>query len=277
MQILIPIIILGVMGAGFGIMLGVAAKAFRVEKDERIEQVEALLAGANCGGCGYPGCSGFATALCKGSANLSDCPSTKDEQKQQIAQILGVTVGESVPKVAMVMCSGTCDNVVLNHQYQGITDCVAAARYGGSDKACSFGCIGFGSCADVCPYHAIKIENNIAVIDREKCVACGACVEICPHKVIKLVEQKQRTFVKCMSKDKGAALKNICSAGCIGCKICEKNCPKDAIHVTDNVAVIDYDKCVNCGICASKCPKKIIDFTKPDGTKPYVKMQEQEE
>lgn len=264
MNILIPVLILGVMGCGFGILLGVAAKAFRVEKDERIEKIEALLAGANCGGCGYPGCSGFANALCEGVANISDCPSTKPENKEQIADILGVSVGEKTPMVAMVMCSGTCGSVALNHHYEGITDCVAASRYGGSDKACVYGCIGFGSCAHVCPYGAIVIENDVAKVDDEKCVACGACVDICPHNVIKLVEKKQRTFVKCISKEKGASLKNICSAGCIGCKICEKNCPKDAIHVIDNVAQIDYEKCVNCGICAGKCPKQIISFTRPE-------------
>ena len=272
MEILIPVLILGAMGAAFGILLGVAAKAFKVSKDERIEKVSELLAGANCGGCGYPGCGGFAEALCKGTANITDCPSTKDENKGKIAEILGVSVGEKVPMVAQVMCSGTCDKAVLSHIYEGITDCVAAARYGGSDKACAFGCIGFGSCANVCQFDAISIKDNIAVIDRNKCVACGACVDICPHNVIKLVEQKQRTFVRCISHDKGANLKNICSAGCLGCKICEKNCPKDAIHVKDNIAEIDYEKCVNCGICASKCPKKIIDFTKPDGTKPYMQI-----
>lgn len=273
-NLLIPILILGIMGGGFGILLGVAAKTFRVEKDERLEEIEELLAGANCGGCGHPGCSGFAEALITGHANISDCPTTKPENKEKIAELLGVSADEKVPLVAMVMCSGSCSNVVLNHQYEGITDCVAAARYGGSDKACTFGCIGFGSCASHCPFGAITIENDVAVINPNKCVGCGACEKICPHNVIKLVEKKQRTFVKCVSKDKGANLKNICSAGCIGCKICEKNCPKDAIHVTDNLASIDYEKCVNCGICASKCPRHIIDFTKIDGTKPYIKKEQ---
>ncbi len=273
MNILVPIFVLGIMGGAFGVLLGVAAKVFRVAKDERLDEVGDLLAGANCGGCGYAGCGGFAQALLKGEANISDCPSTKAENKEKIAEILGVSVGEKVPMVAMIMCSGSCSNVVLNHAYDGITDCVAASRYGGSDKACSYGCIGFGSCANVCPFGAISIENDVAVVDRDKCVACGACIDICPHNVIKLVEKKQRTFVKCVSKEKGANLKNICSAGCIGCKICEKNCPKQAICVSDNVAQIDYTKCVNCGICASKCPKKIIDFTKFDGTKPYIKAE----
>lgn len=267
-----PVIILGILGAVFGVLLGFAAKAFRVEKDERIELISELLAGANCGGCGYAGCGGFADALCKGVANISDCPSTKPENKERIAAILGVSVGGEDPKVAMVMCSGNCNSAVMHCEYEGITDCIAAARYGGGDKACSFGCIGYGSCADVCQFGAIQVIDHVAVVDKEKCTACGACMDICPQHVIQLVEKKQRTFVKCKSKDKGANLKNICSAGCIGCKICEKNCPKGAITVDNNLAQINYDLCVNCGICASKCPRNIIDFTRPDGVKPYVKI-----
>lgn len=267
-----PVIILGILGALFGVLLGFAAKAFRVEKDERIELISELLAGANCGGCGYAGCGGFADALCKGVANISDCPSTKPENKERIAAILGVSVGAEDPKVAMVMCSGNCNSAVMHCEYEGITDCIAAARYGGGDKACSFGCIGYGSCADVCQFGAIQVIDHVAVVDKEKCTACGACMDICPQHVIQLVEKKQRTFVKCKSKDKGANLKNICSAGCIGCKICEKNCPKGAITVDNNLAQINYDLCVNCGICASKCPRNIIDFTRPDGVKPYVKI-----
>lgn len=274
MDILVPVLVLGIMGACFGVLLGVAARVFKVKKDERLEKIEALLAGANCGGCGKAGCSAFAESLIAGEANIADCPGTKPENKEKIAEILGVSVGEKMPMVAMVMCSGTCGNVALNHRYEGITDCVAAARYGGSDKACVYGCIGFGSCVNVCPFGAISMENDVAKVDTEKCVACGACVDICPHNVIKLVKKSQRTFVKCISKEKGASLKNICSAGCIGCKICEKNCPKQAIKVVDNLATIDYTKCVNCGICASKCPKKIIDFTRKDGVKPYIKTEE---
>lgn len=260
MEILIPVLILGIMGCAFGVLLGIAAKIFRVEKDEREEKIAELLAGANCGGCGYPGCSGFAKALIEGIANVSDCPTTKPENKEKISEILGKKLEEKAPLTAMVMCSGSCKSVVLNHEYEGITDCVAAARYGGSDKACSFGCIGFGSCVEVCPFGAIEVVDNVAIVNSDICVGCGACADICPHKVIKLVKKSARTFVKCTSKDKGANIKNICSAGCIGCKICEKNCPNDAIHVVDNLATIDYEKCVNCGICASKCPKKIISF-----------------
>lgn len=274
MEILVPVLVLAIMGAVFGILLGFAAKAFKVEKDERIALITELLPGANCGGCGYAGCGALAENLCGGKANISDCPSAKTENREKIAKILGVNTTESVPKVAMVLCSGNCNSAVLRCEYEGITDCVAASRYGGGDKACDFGCIGYGSCVSVCQFDAIHIVDNLAVVDPDKCTACGMCVDICPQHTIELVPASHRTFVKCKSKDKGANLKNICSAGCIGCRICEKNCPKQAITIDNNLAKINYELCINCGICASKCPRKIIDFTKPDGSKPYIKIEE---
>lgn len=256
-EILLPIAVLGIMGALFGVLLGVAARVFRVEKDERIDKVSALLAGANCGGCGYPGCGAYAEALCRGEASLGACPSTKAENIDRIAAILGVSSEPTVKKVAKVMCSGTCNSAAEQCAYEGIHDCVAAARYGGT-KACSFGCLGFGSCAEVCPFQAISVHDNLAVVDPEKCTACGKCKDICPMHVIDIIEKEQKVYVSCKSQDKGASLKNICSQGCIGCRICEKSCPRGAITVENNLAHIDYGKCVNCGICAQKCPRKII-------------------
>lgn len=258
MQILIPVIILGVLGLVFGALLGVAAKALKVEKDERIEQITELLPGANCGGCGYAGCSALAEAIVKGEAEPSKCPGTKKENIDKIADILGIIVEEKEKIVAKVLCSGTCDKAAYKYEYEGITDCVAAQRFGGGEKSCSFGCTGYGSCVSVCRFDAIHIENGVAVVDDKKCVGCGMCAAICPKKVIDMIPAKQKVFVLCKSKDKGAVVKDSCSAGCIGCKLCEKNCPSSAICVTDNLAAIDYLKCSNCGICAEKCPKKVI-------------------
>ncbi|MBQ3554571.1 MAG: RnfABCDGE type electron transport complex subunit B [Clostridia bacterium] len=262
MEILTPILVLGSLGVVFGALLGVAAKALRVDKDERISQVQELLSGANCGGCGYAGCAAFAEAVVNGEADPSLCSGTSEENIRKIAEILGVEVKSGPRMIARVLCSGTCQKAVNNARYEGIYDCIAAARFGGGEKACSYGCMGYGSCAGACPFGAISVNDGVARVDETICTGCGVCVATCPRKVIELVPAAQNTFVLCSSKEKGAAMKNICSAGCIGCKICEKNCPEDAIHVTDNVAHIDYDKCTGCGICAEKCPKKIIGYRK---------------
>jgi len=241
-------------------LLGVAAKAFKVETDERLEQIIEYLPGANCGGCGYAGCGAMAEGLLAGKAELASCAAVKAEQAEKIADLLGT---KSVPKeaiVAKVLCKGTCDVTGKKYEYSGVRDCVAAQRYGGGEKACLYGCIGFGSCVQVCKFDAISIENGVAQIAEEKCVACGACANICPRKLIELVPVSQKALVTCLSKDRGVFMKQVCTKGCIGCGICVKNCEAGAIKVQENVAVIDRTLCTGCGTCAEKCPKKIIDF-----------------
>ena len=258
MNILIPVLVLSIMGILFGALLGVAAKVFRVEKDERIEQIAELLPGANCGGCGYAGCLAFAEGVTRGEAKPNGCPGTKDENIKKIAEIMGVSAKSGPKMVARVLCKGTCENVSKNCSYNGIADCVAAARYGGGDKACKYSCCGLGSCVSVCRFDAIQIVDGVAVIDEEKCIACGMCAKICPRKVITILPKDKKTYVACKSKEKGAAMKDICTAGCIGCKLCEKACEFSAISVKDNLAEIDYEKCTDCGACAEKCPKNVI-------------------
>lgn len=258
MNILIPVLVLAAMGLIFGALLGIAAKAFKVIKDERTEQIAELLSGANCGGCGYAGCSAFAEAVVKGEAKPDGCPGTKPENRLKIAEIMGVTISDTKPMVARVLCKGTCEQVSFKCTYNGISDCVAANRYGGGEKACTYSCCGLGSCVSVCKFDAIHIYDGVAVVDEEKCTACGMCAKICPRNVISIMPKEQKTYVACMSKEKGAALKEICKTGCIGCKLCEKACSADAVSVNDNLASIDYEKCTDCGACAEKCPKKII-------------------
>ena len=136
--------------------------------------------------------------------------------------------------------------------------CASAVLVGGGPKGCRYGCIGLGSCARHCPFGAIEIVNNIAVVHSELCVGCGNCVAACPRGVIALVRADADVHVYCNSPEKGAVKRKVCDAGCIGCGICERNCPTGAIKVTDNLAKIDYSKCVHCGLCAEKCPSKVI-------------------
>ena len=119
------------------------------------------------------------------------------------------------------------------------------------------GCIAH-PCMEVCPKGAISRVKGKAVIDQEKCIKCGKCVSACPKHLIELIPYKQKTFVQCNSNEKGKALMDVCQVGCIGCRLCERNCEAGAITVNNFLAHIDADKCTNCGVCAEKCPRKII-------------------
>ena len=161
-------------------------------------------------------------------------------------------------RTARLKCAGTCDACSNRYDFTGINDCFTAMQLNGGPKSCEFGCMGLGSCVAACEFDALTIENGIAHIDSEKCTGCARCASACPKNLIELVPVKHPIYVACSSTDKGALVKNYCSNGCIGCKICEKNCPSGAITVENNLAKIDYSKCTECGICAEKCPKKLI-------------------
>ena len=256
MTIFTPAIILGILALVLGAFLAVASWLFKVEKDERIEKIEKLLPGANCGGCGEAGCMAFAKAIVEGKP-YTLCNSISYESADGISEILGIPKEVITPKKAVVMCRKSVEGTKEKYKYEGISDCNAAMRVGGGPSMCSFGCIGLGSCQSVCVESAIKISDGVAEISEEKCIGCGACKAACPKGVIEIVPKNQEIFVKCKNRDKGSEVRKYCSVGCISCRLCEKNCEAGAISV-DGVAKIEYDKCTGCGICVEKCPKGII-------------------
>ena len=258
-MIIISAAVIAIVGIVVGFGLGIIGEKFKVEIDEREAAIRAELPGNNCGGCGYPGCDGLAKAINEGKAPCNQCPVGGAPVGEKIAAIMGVTVEETAKKVAFVKCNGGCDKTSQKDNYYGILDCSKAMNVpGGSDKACSYGCMGFGSCVRACEFDAIHVINGVAVVDKEKCVACGKCIAACPKKLIEFVPYDTHHFVRCNSQDKGKAVKEVCSVGCIGCTACVKNCPQNTISMNGNVAVIDYTNCVNCGVCAEKCPTKAI-------------------
>ena len=248
-------------GLLIGLFLGFAAKTFEMKVDETESQVRELLPGANCGGCGYAGCDACAKAIAQGEAPVNACPVANKEAHDAIAKVMGTAAEETEKKVAYVKCAGTCDKTQVNYEYYGIRDCKKASLApGNANKKCSYGCMGLSSCVKVCAFDAIHIVNGIAVVDKEKCTACTKCTAECPNNLISMVPAKAQTLVTCSSKDKGKDVKAACSIGCIGCKLCVKACEFDAIHVEDNLALIDYSKCTNCGKCAAVCPVKVIEI-----------------
>lgn len=249
--------------AGCGLIISVLlsffARRFAVPVNEKEEAVLAALPGNNCGGCGFPGCSGLAAAIAKGEAPVGSCPVGGAEVANTIAGIMGVDAGEFIKRVAFVKCHGTCDVAGESYDYTGPCDCRSAVMAPGrGSKKCDHGCLGFGSCQKVCDNDAIHILDGVAVVDSNKCGACGQCVSACPMGLIELVPYDANVRVACSSKDKGNITAKACTAGCVGCGICVRTCEYSAITVTDNVAHIDYEKCIRCGMCAEKCPKKII-------------------
>ena len=259
MNIVYAVLVLGVVAVIFGIVLSVAAKVFEVEVDERLPKIQACLAGANCGGCGYPGCGGCAEAILAGKAPVTACAPAGAEGAARIAEIMGMEAPSGEKMVAHVICNGG-EAAVKQFDYVGIQDCLAATKVAGAPLACAFGCLGYGSCVKACQFDAIHIgDKGVAEVDKEKCTDCGACREACPRKLIVEVPYKQKVFVNCANKEKGAAAMKVCANACIGCGLCEKTCKFDAIHVVNNVAVIDYSKCRNCTMCAKACPKNAIE------------------
>ena len=257
-KVLIAAAILGVIGLILGAALGFASKAFFVKEDERIAQITEVLPGANCGGCGYAGCSNYADSIVNNGTPINLCPSCKQDAVDKIAEIVGVSSETAVAKIAYVRCSGGNRYANKKFDYYGMNDCMAAARLLDGFMECKYGCLGFGNCVMACPEHAISVVDGIATVDEDNCIGCGICADACPKHVISIIDKDTKVRVKCSSQDKGAATKRNCNSGCLGCKICEKTCPKGAIKVTNNVASIDYELCDACGLCVEKCPKNII-------------------
>ncbi|MDQ0150987.1 RnfABCDGE type electron transport complex subunit B [Eubacterium multiforme] len=260
-EILYPVLSLGGLGVLLGLGLGYASKKFKVEVDERIPLIKDCLPGANCGGCGYAGCEALAQAIVDDNAPVNACTVGGEDAANNIAKIMGVTAEKKEPKKAFVKCAGSCDVAKKSANYYGIKGCKEAAIIpGGGNKACSYGCLGFGSCVEACQFDAISVIDGVAVVDPEKCTGCGACVKECPKNIIELKPISEKIRVQCSSKDKLKEVKLVCDTGCIGCGICQRNCPSEAIQLKDNLPVIDKDKCTLCMTCVEKCPVKIIKY-----------------
>ncbi len=261
----IAVALVGGIGLVCALLLVVADKFMAVKEDDRVQKIRACLPGANCGACGFTGCDGYAKALIETPGTKTNlCIPGSDDVAKQVADILGVKAEDVIEQIAYVHCHGDCTKTSKKQDYAGIKTCAAAKLFFGGDGACTYGCLGYGDCAAVCPNDAICIQNGIAHVDSRKCTGCGLCAKTCPNHVIALMPDKVKTVVTCSNKEKGAVASKKCKNACIGCMKCAKNCPVEAIKVENFLAQIDYGKCINCGKCAEICPThaiKVADLT----------------
>ena len=260
--IILAVVFVSVIGLVLGLVLAVASIVMAVPVDERAVQISEVLPGANCGACGFSGCSGYADALSKGKTTECNlCAPGGADVAAEVANIMGLSAGSSKPMSAVVMCHGTneCSGSMMN--YHGDMGCKTASQLFGGPKACNYGCLGLGDCVKECPYDAIAIENGIAKVNPLACRACKLCIKACPKSLIELVPvYEAKAVVYCKNKSKGAQARKECSVACIGCMKCVKACEFDAIKVENNVAHVDAEKCTGCGKCVAGCPTHCLQL-----------------
>lgn len=290
--VLYSVITLVILASGSAMIIFLVAKKFTVDEDPRIDEVAGLLPGANCGGCGNPGCRGLAEALVKG-ADAGDisallCPPGGNTVMAAIAHYLGMAANETIPQIAVVRCGGSCEKAPAKLTYDGPKRCVMAHQLFSGESGCPSGCLGLGDCVRVCKFDAIFIDpgTGLPEVNKEKCVACGACVKSCPRSIMQIRPQgkkERRVWINCVNTEKGAIAKKNCTVACIACGKCVQECPEKihAISITNNLAYIDFEKCIACGMCVPVCPTGAIlaTFTPPKSKiekKPTVQDKKEE-
>lgn len=262
--ILYTILTLSIIGTLFAVILYFVAQKFKVYEDPRIDEVEASLPGANCGGCGYAGCRAFAeTCVSRNDLSVLFCPVGGNDTMINVASIIGIEAIIQDPKVAVVRCNGSCDFRPKTNFFDGAVSCAIAASLYSGDTGCQYGCLGCGDCVVACDFDAIFMNpvTGLPEVNDEKCTSCGACVKACPKMLIELRKKavkNRKIYVACRNQEKGGIARKSCSVACIGCNKCEKECNYGAIGIANNLAFIDADKCTLCRKCVSVCPTNAI-------------------
>ncbi len=250
--------------AGLGLilasLLAVANRRLYVWEDPRIAEVDEMLPHSNCGACGTPGCRPFAEALVKGAVDPGQCTVGSADEIQAIAEYLNVEVGEHEKRVARLACAGGRHVSFTRASYTGLKSCRAAGLVSGGGKGCTWGCLGFGDCMDVCEFDAIHMNAySLPVVDDALCTACGDCVEVCPKGLFSLQPVSHRLWVACRNLSDGDETEADCEVVCNGCGRCVTDAPEGLIRMENNLAVIDYAKnALASKLAIERCPTGAI-------------------
>ena len=253
--ILIAAGVMGALGLLFGTLLAILDKKFFVPVDPVATSVRELLPGANCGACSFVGCDQYSEAVAKGEAAVNKCPVGGDGVAQKIGELMGVTAEAQVRKVAIVLCRGDSNRCKTRFEYDGKMTCKSAALAGSGDKDCVYSCLGLGDCQAACPFGAISVnEQRLAIVDEDKCRGCELCMDTCPRGILQMRPMSHAVHRQCSAMERGKLVREHCTAGCVGCGLCEKNCKFGALTMKDELPHIDLTKCVGCMRCADRCP-----------------------
>ncbi len=259
------IFVMGGLSILFGILLSFFNKIFEVKVDERIAKIQSLLAGANCGACGFPGCEAFANAIVKEGVDPTKCKVTNNDNMIKILEIMGKNPFSFEKERPVLKCVGDIFTEIKRAEYTGIEDCRYIQFAFNGDKMCEFGCVGLGTCERACPFDAIKMKDGLPFFDYEKCTGCGICAKICPRGVIEMVKWNEYGVIMCNSPKKGVDIRKECKRGCIKCGICIKVCPTKAISWGEKgLPKIDMSLCNLCNLCVEKCPTHVIKIQKKE-------------
>ncbi len=250
--------VLVLLGLALGLIIGLAVKLFGVEIDHRLEAVEELLPGANCGACGFAGCTDFARALIGSDTEPGKCPSCSPDALEKLCELLGVSAGGRTENTAVVMCGGGDDKATSAALYNGVNDCRNAVLVAGGAKGCQYGCLGLASCARACPFGAIETTaERLAVVHADLCTGCGKCVGTCPRHLIQLVPKAAPVHVFCNSPAKGGEKRKVCKAACIGCRKCVKGAEDGQMTIDGFLVRVNYEDPPPVSI-AEVCPTKCL-------------------
>lgn len=260
MSIIIAFLVIGILALVLGLGLSIADKKLAIEKDPKLVALEESMPGANCGGCGFAGCSAYAEAVFKGTAEAGLCSPGGAALAQKMGEILGIKVEAKEKMVAYVFCRGNSEATGTDYKYKGMSDCNAAALLQGGPSLCKSGCLHLGSCISVCPVQAIsKDEKGNITVDKDKCISCGKCVAVCPNNVIKLVPYSAEYICACNNHEPGGKVRKICQNGCIGCRMCQTKVENSPFTVESFLSVNDFSKeQTNAADAAAICPQKCI-------------------
>lgn len=257
--------VLTVLGIFFGFTLAAVALRFQVATNPLVERVRDALPSANCGACGFAGCSAYAEAVvARPEVPVNLCAPGRAEVARTLGELTGKAVGEVADRIVVMRCNGTTAYARQEALYRGIATCSAAALVFGGPKACKNGCLGLGDCVRACPFAALSIgAGGIAQVEVEACTGCGVCLPVCPKDLFQLYPRDRRVELSCVARDKTSVVRATCSIGCTTCRKCISKCPAGAITFDGGTIVLDHALCLAYGpecreACVDICPTYIL-------------------